>query len=249
MTPDQFRPKFERTSISEWVTVLKSMEFVGVRGPHSQQTLSDSGFIAPVMGDPAIALAPLMAPLAASRNVIGINVGISNKTLLFPNSRNFMPNIVKLIKALIAEGKQVLLLPVCEEDLASNEEILSLVNSDSCKIKVRYGSLEEYNSALLECGLFIGQKLHATVLATILRIPSIMIEYQPKCRDYMASIDMEDYVVKTSEFTVEWALDTIQHLEDHFYSVRLDLEIQVAKHRTLLFERAKRISERILAHG
>jgi polysaccharide pyruvyl transferase WcaK-like protein len=156
---------------------------------------------------------------------------------------------VQLIQSLIAEGKQVVLLPVCAEDVASNEAILSLVNSDSCKIKVSYDSLEEYNSALLECGLFIGQKLHATVLATILRIPSIMIEYQPKCRDYMASIDMENFVAKTSEFTVEWALDTLHHLEDHYYLVRLNLENQVAKFRGLQFDRAKKISQQVLADG
>jgi hypothetical protein len=249
VSPDEFRPKFERTSISEWVTVLKNMEFVGVRGPYSQQLLAEFGFIAPVMGDPAIALAPLMSPPPGSRNVIGINVGISNKTILLPNSNSFLPNVVQLIQSLIAEGKQVVLLPVCAEDVASNEAILSLVNSDSCKIKVSYDSLEEYNSALLECGLFIGQKLHATVLATILRIPSIMIEYQPKCRDYMASIDMENFVAKTSEFTVEWALDTLHHLEDHYYLVRLNLENQVAKFRGLQFDRAKKISQQVLADG
>jgi len=246
---EQFRHSFERTSISEWVSVLKTMEFVGVRGPYSQQALADSGFDAPITGDPAIALAPFMAPRPASRKVVGINVGISKKTLLLPNSSSFLPTVVQLIKTLISEGKRVILLPVCAEDVASNKTVLSMVSDEACTMQVCFDSLENYNEALSQCGLFIGQKLHATVLATILRIPSIMIEYQPKCRDYMASISMEDYVVKTSEFTVNWVMETLQHLENHYFSVRADLETQVAKFRSLQFSSAKQISEQVLAHG
>ena len=245
----QFRDSFESTSISEWVSVLKTMEFVGVRGPYSQQALEDFGFEAPIMGDPAIALAPFMSPLPASRKVVGINVGIAKKTILFPNSSSVLPTVVQLIKELIAQGRRVILLPVCAEDVASNKAVLSLVNDEACTMQVCFDSLQTYNAALSQCGLFIGQKLHATVLATILRIPSIMIEYQPKCRDYMASISMEDYVVKTSDFTVNWILDTLQHLENHYFSVRADLEAQVAKFRSLQFARAKQISEQVHSYG
>jgi polysaccharide pyruvyl transferase WcaK-like protein len=160
-----------------------------------------------------------------------------------------LPTVVQLIKTLISEGKRVILLPVCAEDVASNKTVLSMVSDEACTMQVCFDSLENYNEALSQCGLFIGQKLHATVLATILRIPSIMIEYQPKCRDYMASISMEDYVVKTSEFTVNWVMETLQHLENHYFSVRADLETQVAKFRSLQFSSAKQISEQVLAHG
>jgi len=249
VTTEQFRPAFERTSIPEWIQVLETMEFVGVRGPFSQQALADFGYAAPILGDPAIAFAPFMSPLPASRKVIGFNFGISKKTLLLPNSDGFLPNVVKLIKALIEEGKEVILLPVCAEDVASNKAVLSIVNNGACTMRVCYESLDDYNSALLECGLFIGQKLHSTVLATILRIPSIMIEYQPKCRDYMASIEMEDYVVKTSVFEVNAILDKLQNLEDHYFSVRAKLENQVAKFRSLQFAKAKQISEQVFANG
>jgi polysaccharide pyruvyl transferase WcaK-like protein len=176
VTPDEFRPAFERTTIADWVKVLETMEFVGVRGPLSQKALADCGFAATVLGDPAFALTPLSPPPAASRKMIGVNVGISDKTLLWPNSQKYLATMVESIKALIAGGKEVTLLPVCAEDVASNKAVLALVNNEACSIKFSYDSLDNYNLALSECGLFIGQKLHATVLATLLRIPSIMIE-------------------------------------------------------------------------
>ena len=47
--------------------------------------------------------------------------------------------------------------------------------------------------------IFIGMKLHAVVLAAAANVPAISLEYRPKCRDFCASIDWEDYCVKTSE--------------------------------------------------
>jgi polysaccharide pyruvyl transferase WcaK-like protein len=43
-------------------------------------------------------------------------------------------------------------------------------------------------------------KLHATVLATCALTPSIMLEYRPKCRDYMESIGQGRFTFKTSDF-------------------------------------------------
>ena len=32
------------------------------------------------------------------------------------------------------------------------------------------------------------------------RIPSLIIEYDPKCKDFMASLNLERYTIKTSDF-------------------------------------------------
>jgi hypothetical protein len=60
---------------------------------------------------------------------------------------------------------------------------------------------------------------------------------------------MEAYVVKTSELTVTWVLETLNKLEDNFDRVRADLDTRVTRFRTLQFARAKEISTEILANG
>jgi hypothetical protein len=40
-------------------------------------------------------------------------------------------------------------------------------------------------------------------MAFMNRVPSIMIEYMPKCADFMASIEMEKYNLKTSDLTLD----------------------------------------------
>ena len=60
--------------------------------------------------------------------------------------------------------------------------------------------------------MFLGQKLHATVLACVNRVPSVMIEYRPKCRDFMASLDLERYVIRTDEFRAQSAAAMIEEL-------------------------------------
>jgi polysaccharide pyruvyl transferase WcaK-like protein len=60
-------------------------------------------------------------------------------------------------------------------------------------------------------------KLHATVLATCALTPSIMLEYRPKCRDYMQSIGQDRFTFKTDslrageiwEIVREWGRDRL----------------------------------------
>ncbi len=248
VTPHDFRLSFEDTKLSDWVPVLESMEFVGVRGPHSQLLLANAGFNAEITGDPALSLAPQFSPPPADMRIIGINVGISHKTILWDGSDNFLSEIVALITSLLSEGREVRLLPVCADDVLSNLRIASRVDNPLCTVRVAHQSLDAYNAELMECGVFMGQKLHATVLATLLRIPSLMMEYQPKCRDYMASIGMEKYVIKTSEFTADWASAKLAELAEQANDIRVVLNARVTHFRERQHELAQQILQQVLMH-
>jgi polysaccharide pyruvyl transferase WcaK-like protein len=46
---------------------------------------------------------------------------------------------------------------------------------------------------------FVGLKLHSVILAMCAHVPSIMLEYRPKGLDFMASLGLEQFNVRTSD--------------------------------------------------
>lgn len=79
-------------------------------------------------------------------------------------------------------------------------------------MRIAFDTYEDYAAATRECEVFVGQKLHSTVIACMNGIPSVMIEYRPKCRDFMASLGLERHVIRTDEFTAQSGAGAVRQL-------------------------------------
>lgn len=190
----------------DWVESLSKFIFVGVRGPYSKKLLDDVGFKnSVIIGDTALSLANNEYNVKPSKKIVGINFGINKVQPSWGNSNKYRDEIVILINKLIEKDYKVHLLPIFKEDIKSNLELLNLINNKNCTLHVGYSNLKEYRNVLNQCDVFMGQKLHSTIIACMDRIPSIMIEYNPKCKDFMKSINMDEYMLKTSDFSAEKA--------------------------------------------
>lgn len=248
VTEDDFRAKHENTSMEAWVPVLKTFTFVGIRGPYSARRLKAARFSDfTITGDTALALADEAYTPRSKAKVVGLNYGLIKQNQIWGDADTYTENIVKLVKRLIADGYQVKLLPVWDKDIASNRELLKRIDNPACSLHLAFDSLPAYRAQLAECSFFIGQKLHATIMACMDRIPSIMIEYNPKCRDFMASVDMEDYVLKTSEATPERVLERLNSLDTNYAKVQKTLDKKVIHYRALQYKTAAQIEDDLLA--
>ena len=241
--------------MDKWVKTLNTFSFVGIRGPYSERMLKEAGFDnCTITGDTALALARTEfktlvekdAARGTANKVIGFNYGLIKNSQLWGDAATYTHNIVQLIKELINEGYSIKLLPVWDKDIASNRELLRLVDDSRCTMKLAFGTLADYQRELDGCHLFIGQKLHATIMATMERIPSIMIEYNPKCRDYMASVSMEHCVIRTSDCQPENVLKSVTYLEKNYGAVQDILDERIMHYRTLQFKTARRIEDELL---
>ena len=103
----------------------------------------------------------------------------------------------EVVRKLLARGYEVELFAICPEDMAACEEVARQANAGVSPIPEALSSHYSYASRLAELDLVITLKLHAGVLAACANVPFIMLEYQPKCRDFCASIGWEDYNVRT----------------------------------------------------
>jgi polysaccharide pyruvyl transferase WcaK-like protein len=249
VTEDTFRAGHEHTSMQEWVKVLATFVFAGIRGPYSKKMLEAAHFTNfTVTGDTALALAPATFSSRRPGKVVGFNYGLVKENQIWGDTDTYTQNVAATIKQLIARGYAVTLLPVWDRDIVSNKHLLELVNDKSCTMKLAFESHAAYQAELQKCDLFIGQKLHATIMACMERIPSIMVEYNPKCRDFMASVAMESYVIKTSECTPDTMLKTIRRLENNYSTIQKTLDKHIGHYRTLQYETAQRISSDLLTH-
>jgi polysaccharide pyruvyl transferase WcaK-like protein len=231
-----------KESLQHWVEQLQNFKFVGVRGPYSKKILESAGLKnSQVIGDTALALAPNDFNVRKPNKIIGINYGLTANSNIFGDLANYKEQIIATINMLINNGYTVHLLPVWSNDIPSNKDILSKVNNSHCKLICKFDTLNNYQAELNKCSLFLGQKLHSTIIACMLRIPSIMLEYQPKCRDFMASIQMEQYTLRTSNLTPDNVMRLIQSILEKYDEIQTTINKEVITYKNTQFKVAAEI--------
>jgi polysaccharide pyruvyl transferase WcaK-like protein len=182
-----------------WRPLLERCEFVGVRGPDSVALLEQNGFHrAEEIGDPYLQLrAPIERPTIPRR--LGVNLGGTNKSLWGGDEKDFLDAMVDALRLLRERGWSFDWISVWSKDFPLLEGIRWAVDPDSAPVlDARAQTLEAY-SAIAGCELFLGEKLHACAMAAVAGVPFVGLEYQPKVRDFSASIGMEAWTIRTSE--------------------------------------------------
>lgn len=235
-------------NIDAWADLLKRFAFVGVRGPMSQKTLVDAGVQAEIVGDAALALTKEKYVVRNNRKIIGVNLSYGTDGVMWGEPALLVSEMIKSINAFLNQGFEVRLLPIWKPDLALSKQVCLEVNNPRCKVVNEYSTTEAYLTALEKCDLFIGLKLHATIFATMLRIPSIMLEYRPKCLDYMKSIGMESYSVRTDMMRSDLLNSKISELIEHYDYIVSTLDKKVLYYKNLQHKTAGNLLEEIFVH-
>lgn len=234
--------------LSRWAEVLKQFAFVGVRGPISQKTLKEQGIKAEVVGDTAIALAPSSyKKKRAFKKIIGVNVSYGTDNVMYGDAETFMQAMAEALRELCEAGFEVRILPIWPGDMAASKIVHERTQHARCRIVRAYASTQEYLAAIDECDLFIGQKLHATIFSTMLRKPSLMLEYRPKCLDYMQSIDMGEYSLRTDAVDTAKIVAIVQSLTDKRAEIAETLDERIMHYKTLQQKRAAEIKKSLRA--
>jgi len=236
-------------TLREWKPILDRCSYVGVRGPRSLEILKDIGVNAEVIGDPVIALCgdePVQEEKVFPKSV-GFNIGQS-RGRLWGDEDSIQREFTRLGKLAKNAGWKVRWFIVWKED----REITLRTARDSgteAEVFELYSNPDVYLDLVRPLSVFVGMKLHSAILATCAFVPSIMLEYQPKCRDYMRSIEQEKYSVRTDCFKAEYVWDLICFLhEERFRLSRIlrekimflrDKQIKKAAELMLMFANSK----------
>lgn len=233
--------------IQDWISLLERFHFVGVRGPDSKKVLELYGLKVPVhvVGDSAISLAKDKFVKKKRNMTIGINFG---KTFgaQWGDENVFMDILKHIIRELIEMGFNITLFPVVRSD---EETMRSVVSEIRTRVSFcsHWHNFHEFHSQLEKCDLFIGEKLHSVVIAYISRTPAIMLEYRPKCCDFMKSIGFEKFNVKTSDISWYIISDMIKDIYSGLYEYQEQIDETILQYKSLQRRCANQIQDYLLS--
>lgn len=229
--------------LQKWLPVLEQFEFIGVRGPQSKAILDSAGAKNVIItGDTALSLTEETMEPRDRQGVVGITYGDVAGNPMWGDPKRYRVELVKVIRSLIEGGSKILLLPIWSIDIPSNESLLQEINHPNCTMVKAYESYESFSEQLRKCDVFIGQKLHSTILALMNRVPSIMVEYRPKCRDFMSSLGLEEYIIKTSDLTLDSFMGLYDKVLENYDEIRTQAETKILEYKHLQFKTAEKLN-------
>ncbi len=208
-----------------WNEILKQCCGISVRGPLSLALMQEQGFEnTKLVGDLALYLGKAVLPIKAEQPVLGINVGVMVKE---DQGKDVLEKLLSIITHYRQKGWKIRLYCIWPKDLPCCEELAQKAGMDVGSIESHYIDGMQFIRSVQSCRVFIGMKLHAVVLACCGRVPAVMMEYRPKCRDFMLSMGLERFNRKLADLEIDWLIEAIDELDTNRdrYTEQIDSSI------------------------
>jgi hypothetical protein len=247
------RPEWKDTR-KEWVSTLAELPIVGVRGPNSLGFLSEAGAKNVVVsGDPAIAYHsryrnPTVWVRPDRPLRVAINTGDCSGNL-WGRPDDIQQSVVALAQWLREEKHHVELLPVWTKDLDPCQQVARLAGLPESTVSAPLTTHDKFLKKVETFDLLVAVKLHAAILASAANVPCVILEYQPKCLDFAASIGWERFTIRTSQLTPANLIDKVALLVDQLASARQELSRNVGRLERQFYDYCQRIEPLILGTG
>ena len=197
--------------LEAWGEVLRPLRYVGVRGPESAATLRRVGVDAQVLGDPVCWFSQATDFWKPEPGLIGFNVGHSHGHM-YGQENVIQTQLADLARELVARGNRLEFFCVWPEDLATTKKVAADAGIADPVIHEIYEGALRFQRAASRMQVFIGIKLHAVALAMCANVPSLMIEYRPKCREFASTMGVEKYCVRSDSLDVAQLLGLVDEL-------------------------------------
>jgi polysaccharide pyruvyl transferase WcaK-like protein len=227
-------------TINEWVKALNRSDYIGVRGPLSNKLLKEWGVVKDIktVGDPALFYLRPQISRKRKNKVLGINIGSMSGHLWGGNDNEFLADLTRALKILGNKGWSFKFFPVFCYDIDFIFKAMDMLNGYPVDYVKNYMDINTFMNDLKHVDIFIGEKLHSVILAMCTHTPSIMLEYRPKCRDFMMSIGMENLTVRTDQIIEDQIVDLVETL---YENIEFEQEI--------IHERCTSIKEDLIAES
>lgn len=186
---------------SRWQEVLSTAAYIGVRGEHSSQVLSELGIESEVIGDLACLTYGTQPPNRERRSCPAVAM---NATQL-STSKEARRKLRALMDRLDQDGVRLVVLKASPEDDVDSFFLASGARQADVPI-VRVDNLGELRRLAHSVDAVVGMRLHSTALAMAAGTPGIMLGYDAKCHEWMESVDAGEYWFDAWDFDVDEVL-------------------------------------------
>jgi hypothetical protein len=219
----------------QWREVLVNIEFVGVRGIDSARVLSKVGINAVVTGDTALYFGENNSYWSPLPMHIGINIGQSNGHV-YGHEEIISSQYSEFIKLLIIDGWQVEFFCVVPDDVEITLKTAKKAGIERPRIHKIYLDSRKYKEVVKRMSVFVGMKLHSVVLANCAGVPAVMIEYRPKCKEYMESVNMGEYVIRSDSISPNDVMLKVDHVYANKLEISAAISNKVLEYRDLIIK-------------
>jgi polysaccharide pyruvyl transferase WcaK-like protein len=154
--------------------------------------------------------------------------------------------LVALVQWLQEEKHHVELLPVWSKDSDSCREVARIAGLQESAISSPLTTHSQFLKKVESFDLLVAVKLHAAILASAANVPCVVLEYQPKCLDFAASIGWERFTIRTSQLTPAKLIDKVALLVDQLAPARHELSRNVDRLERQFYDYCRRIEPLIL---
>jgi len=108
------------------------------------------------------------------------------------------------------EGWTITLMPTQPEEEPLAHGIASEIGSSRVSVFRRYLEPRQFLDEVAAQDLFVGVKLHSVIAACCVCTPAIMIGYQPKCTEFMRTMGLERYLIRTDALKIDELMALIE---------------------------------------
>jgi polysaccharide pyruvyl transferase WcaK-like protein len=227
-------PEFSDRAAAElerWKELLPRFDRITVRGPRSAEILASLGVESEVVGDPTLYFADERPSGRVEDNLLGLNVAAPHP-MWGSEPEAVQSALVGLARHYVARGWRVLVLPFWERDLPYVDDLVARVGAGA-EVFPDWRSLPRLTEATRACRVFVGVRLHAVVLASLVYVPSVGVEYHPKLGDFQRSIGREAYTVRTDAVSTDALVELTETLaaerDDHVAALHRDVRRRQAQ--------------------
>jgi hypothetical protein len=195
----------------KWAGVLKECQYVSVRGPRSQAALAKLGLTSEIIGDPACAFVRPKGFWQPTPGYLGLNIGHGGGSM-WGERGQFNAAMGRFVARATQQGWKIEFFALMDDDIDIIKQVARIGEIADPQIHCEFVNVHRYMTRVSKMQAFVGMKLHSVILAMCAQVPSIMLEYRPKGIDFMASVGLEQFNVRTSDVEPSALLDLLSEL-------------------------------------
>lgn len=229
-----------REELARWHPILEQFDSITVRGPRSREILESVDIDARIVGDPALLLAEAdLTPRVNTGGPILVNL-THGEDQWGGKSLDWSPHVIRVLADLIRIGHTIEFVSMEPEDVPKNNAAIAQLGGSSRHHSP--ASTDELIDLLRGAQLVIGTRLHTCVLAVAVGVPTVSLEYRPKCRDFMASVAADRFCHRVDRLEGDGLRDSVDELLQNGLDQLKVQNRRVGELRVLLLDELKRLS-------
>lgn len=227
--------------ISDWSSLLRDFQRVGVRGPLSAERLRSVGISSvEVVGDLALAHTLRELPARATDPILALNLSLPKEGECHTNETSVLSEVQSVVLELVRAGWTVWPFAMTARDVPVLQRFLCGAGLPTTVDQPQ--TCTDLLNRIGACHLTLSLRLHGVVLSHCAGVPGVLLGYRDKCADYMASMGLDDWNLDLRSYRSGMLTDRVREILKR-ETLRQDIHQQALQWKATIERYAREVVE------